>query len=99
MSDQPTPPRRLRPLLEGFDRVVTTTSSSSTSGYGAYLGFYELCSEAFPDISDQRSRRWCAGIDVVALRPDDELKRLAMRAVELGVADASPECTREARQS
>jgi pyruvate,water dikinase len=26
-----------------------------------------------------------AGIDVVALRPDDELKRLAARAVELGV--------------
>src|SRR5262249_21783082 len=54
-------------------------------GYGAYLALYELCREAFPDISDQTIAKMVAGIDVVALRPDDELKRLALRAVELGV--------------
>ena len=54
-------------------------------GYGAYLALYELCSEAFPDISEMTIAKMVAGIDVVALRPDDELKRLAIRAVELGV--------------
>ncbi len=27
-------------------------------GYGAYLVFYELCRQAFPDITTRRSRRW-----------------------------------------
>ena len=54
-------------------------------GYGAYLALYELCHEAFPDISEMTIAKMVAGIDVVALRPDDELKRLAVRAIELGV--------------
>ena len=54
-------------------------------GYGAYLALYELCRRAFPDIADQTIAKMVAGIDVVALRPDDELKRLAVRAIELGV--------------
>jgi pyruvate,water dikinase len=54
-------------------------------GYGAYLAFYEVCRDAFPDISEMTIAKMVAGIDVVALRPDDELKRLARRAVQLGV--------------
>jgi pyruvate, water dikinase len=56
-------------------------------GYGAYVVFFEFCSRAFPEISDQTVGRMVAGIDVIMYRPDDELKRLAQLAVDLGVDD------------
>ena len=74
-------------LLEGFDRVGHYHFELVNLGYGAYLGLYELCRQEFPDISDQAIAMMVSGIDVVALRPDDELRRLAERATELGVAD------------
>jgi pyruvate,water dikinase len=72
-------------LLESFDRICNYHFELMNLGYGAYLAFYELCTESFPDISEITIAKMVAGIDVVALRPDDELKRLAARAVELGV--------------
>lgn len=54
-------------------------------GYGAYLVFFQFCKKAFPEIPDQMVARMVAGIDVLMFRPDDELKKLARRAVELGV--------------
>jgi pyruvate,water dikinase len=72
-------------LLESFDRICNYHFELMNLGYGAYLGFYELCKDAFPDISEITIAKMVAGIDVIALRPDDELKRLAVRAVELGV--------------
>ena len=66
----------------------STTSSSSNLGYAAYLVFYELCKQSFPDIPDQAIAKMVSGIDVVLFRPDTELKRLAGRALELGIADA-----------
>jgi pyruvate,water dikinase len=72
-------------LLEGFDRVSHHHFELMNLGYGAYLALYELCRQTFRDISDQTIATMVAGIDVVALRPDDELKRLATRAVELGI--------------
>jgi pyruvate,water dikinase len=74
-------------LLEGFDRVAHYHFELVNLGYGAYLALYELCREAFPDISDPTIAKMVSGIDVIALRPDDELRRLAMRTVELGVAE------------
>ena len=74
-------------LLEGFDRIGHYHFELVNLGYGAYLGLYELCRQEFPDISDQAIARMVSGIDVVALRPDDELRRLAERAVELGLAE------------
>jgi pyruvate,water dikinase len=56
-------------------------------GYGAYVTFFQFCKQAFPAISDQEIARMVAGIEVLTFRPDDELKRLARRALELGVAD------------
>jgi pyruvate,water dikinase len=56
-------------------------------GYAAYLVFYELCKQSFPDIPDQTIAKMVSGIDVVLFRPDNELKRLAGRALELGIAD------------
>jgi pyruvate,water dikinase len=74
-------------LLESFDRISSYHFELMNLGYGAYLAFYEVCTEAFPDISEMTIAKMVSGIDVVALRPDDELKRLAMRAVKLGVGD------------
>ncbi|HEY0106042.1 MAG TPA: PEP-utilizing enzyme [Rhizomicrobium sp.] len=54
-------------------------------GYGAYLVFFQFCKKAFPEIADQTVARMVAGIDVLMFRPDDELKRLAKAAVDLGV--------------
>lgn len=54
-------------------------------GYGAYVVFFQFCKKAFPEIPDQMVARMVAGIDVLMFRPDDELKRLAKAAVDLGV--------------
>jgi pyruvate,water dikinase len=74
-------------LLESLDRASHYHFELVNLGYGAYLDFYEICRQAFPDISDQTISRMVAGIDVVALRPDDELRRLARLAVDGGVAE------------
>jgi pyruvate,water dikinase len=55
-------------------------------GYGAYLTFFEFCKKAFPEIEDRTIANMVAGVDSLMFRPDDELKRLASRAVELGLA-------------
>ncbi|WP_018992926.1 PEP-utilizing enzyme [Aromatoleum toluclasticum] len=57
-------------------------------GYGAYLVFFGFCKQAFPEIEDQTIARMVAGVEGIAFRPDDELRRLAKLAVELGLADA-----------
>jgi pyruvate, water dikinase len=56
-------------------------------GYGAYLTFREFCQTAFPGISDQTVARMVAGIDILLFRPDDELRKLARTAIELGLDD------------
>src|SRR5690242_12434066 len=75
-------------LLESVDRVWQYHFEFLNLGYAAYLVFYELCKQHFPDIPDQAIAKMVSGIDVVLFRPDTELKRLAGRAVELGVAEA-----------
>ncbi len=75
-------------LLESVDRIWQYHFEFLNLGYAAYLVFYELCKQNFPDIPDQTIAKMVSGIDVVLFRPDDELKALAQRALELGVADA-----------
>jgi pyruvate,water dikinase len=75
-------------LLEGLDRIFQYHFELLNLGYGAYLVFFELCRQAFPDITDQTIAKMVSGIDLLVLRPDEELKRLASLAVELGVAGA-----------
>jgi pyruvate,water dikinase len=74
-------------LLEELDRMLQYHFEFLNLGYAAYLVFYELCRNACPDIEDQTMAKMVAGIDVLVLRPDDELKRLARLAVELGLAE------------
>ncbi|MFO7277807.1 MAG: PEP-utilizing enzyme [Pseudomonadota bacterium] len=79
-------------LRESFHRCIDSLSvmwqhhfEFLMLGYGAYLVFFQFCKKAFPEISDQTVARMVAGIDVLMFRPDDEIKRLARLAVELGV--------------
>src|SRR5215469_5562340 len=57
-------------------------------GYVAYLDFFGFCKQVFPSIPDQAIAKMVAGIDVDLFRPDEELKKLAALAVELGLDDA-----------
>jgi pyruvate,water dikinase len=75
-------------LLESIDRIWQYHFEFLNLGYAAYLVFYELCKQSFPDIPDQAIAKMVSGIDVILFRPDEELKRLAARAIELGLADA-----------
>jgi pyruvate,water dikinase len=81
-------------LRENFHKVLALYSTMwhhhtemLMLGYGAYVVFFQFCTQAFPEISDQAVARMVAGIDVIMYRPDDELRRLARLAVDLRVDD------------
>src|SRR5580693_3602891 len=71
--------------LEGYFRMWHHHFEFLLLGYGAYLTFFDFCKKAFPEITDQTVARMVAGMEAEIFRPDDELRRLARRAVELGV--------------
>ncbi len=54
-------------------------------GYASYVTFVDFCTKAFPDIPLQKITQMVAGIDVILYKPDDELKKLAKLAIELGI--------------
>ena len=56
-------------------------------GYVAYLDFFGCCQQLFPSIPDQAIAKMVAGIQVDLFQPDEELKKLAQLAVDLGLAD------------
>lgn len=57
-------------------------------GYAAYLDFFGFVKEQFPSIPDQAIAKMVQGVDSELFRPDDEIKKLAIRAVEDGLVDA-----------
>ena len=71
--------------LEGYFRMWQHHFEFLLLGYGAYLTFFDFCKKAFPEISDQTVSRMVAGMQAEIFQPDDELRRLATRAIELGV--------------
>jgi pyruvate, water dikinase len=82
-------------LIENYDRAIQLCYKAwqyhfefLNLGYAAYLDFFGFCKEQFPNIPDQAIARMVQGIDVDLFRPDDELKKLARLAIELGVDDA-----------
>ena len=75
--------------LEGYFRMWHHHFEFLLLGYGAYMTFFAFCKKAFPEITDQTVARMVAGIDAEIFRPDEELRRLARRAVELGVERSS----------
>ena len=73
--------------IEGYTKMWMHHFEMLMLGYGAYVVFFQFCKQAFPEIADQTVSRMVSGIDVTMFRPDDELKRLARVAVELGIDD------------
>jgi pyruvate,water dikinase len=71
--------------IEDYFKMWQYHSEFLILGYGAYLTFFEFCKRAFPEIEDRTIANMVAGVDSLMFRPDDELKRLARRAVELDV--------------
>jgi pyruvate,water dikinase len=71
--------------LEGYFRMWHHHFEFLLLGYGAYMTFFEFCKKAFPEITDQTIARMVAGFDAEIFRPDDELRRLARCAMDLGV--------------
>ncbi len=63
-------------------------------GYAAYVFFLDFVQKLFPSIPQQRVTQMIAGIDVIIFRADDELKKLAKQAIELGL-DQAIDFTRE----
>lgn len=57
-------------------------------GYAAYLDFFGFCKEAFPSIPDLGIAKMVAGVEVDLFRPNEELKLLAKKAIDLGIARA-----------
>jgi pyruvate,water dikinase len=74
-----------RRTLEGYFRMWHHHFEFLLLGYGAYMVFFDFCKKAFPEITDQTIARMVAGFEAEIFRPDEEVKRLARRAVELGV--------------
>ncbi len=77
--------------LEGYYRMWHHHFEFLLLGYGAYLTFFDFCKKAFPEISEQTVARMVAGMEAEIFRPDDELRRLAKRAIELEVEDVFQE--------
>jgi len=73
--------------LEGYFRMWQYHFEFLLLGYGAYLTFFDFCKKAFPEIGDQTVARMVAGMQAEIFRPDDELRKLAKRAIELRVDD------------
>jgi pyruvate, water dikinase len=82
-------------LLAGFDKLIQLLYRNwqyhfefLNLGYVAYLDFFGFCKEVFPDIPDQAIAKMVQGVDMELFRPDDELKKLAKLALELGLAES-----------
>jgi len=81
-------------LLTAYNRIVNNVLLTYhyhfellVLGYGAYLNLFQFCQQAFPGIGEQTVANLAAGADILLFRPDDEVKKLAHRALELGIAD------------
>ena len=79
-------------LLENFDRAIQLNYRAwqyhfefLNLGYAAYLDFFTFMKEQFPTMPDQAIARMVQGVDSDLFRPDDELKKLALLAVSLGL--------------
>jgi pyruvate, water dikinase len=81
-------------LLDGFTRAVQNLFlvyqyhfEMLVLAYVAQMTFHDLARDAFPSITEQTLAQLMAGVELRQFRPDEELKRLARLAVDLGVAN------------
>ncbi|WP_040795178.1 PEP-utilizing enzyme [Nocardia higoensis] len=82
-------------LMENYDRLIALLYRNwqyhfefLNLGYLAYLDFFGFCKEVFPGIPDQAIAKMVQGVDMELFRPDDELKKLAIAAVEMNLQSA-----------
>ncbi|GAB2803003.1 PEP-utilizing enzyme [Streptomyces chlorus] len=82
-------------LMENYDRLIALLYRNwqyhfefLNLGYLAYLDFFGFCKEVFPGIPDQAIAKMVQGVDMELFRPDDELKKLAVKAVEMRLQSA-----------
>jgi pyruvate, water dikinase len=82
-------------LMENYDRLIALLYRNwqyhfefLNLGYLAYLDFFGFCKEVFPGIPDQAIAKMVQGVDMELFRPDDELKKLAVKAADLGIQSA-----------
>ena len=82
-------------LMENYDRLIQLLYRNwqyhfefLNLGYLAYLDFFGFCKEVFPDVPDLAIAKMVQGVDMELFRPDDELKKLAVKAVEDGLQGA-----------
>jgi len=57
-------------------------------GYAAYLDYFGFCKQLWPSIPDLAIAKMVAGVEVDLFRPNEELKVLAQKAVDGGLARA-----------
>src|SRR4029450_10564618 len=74
-------------LIDDFFLVWQYHFEFLNLGYGGCIVFVQFCKQAFPEIAEQSIARMVAGVDVLAFRPDDELRKLAQLAIDLQVDD------------
>jgi pyruvate,water dikinase len=82
-------------LMAAYDRAIHLYNELNQLhfellllAYGAYLTFFQFCQTAFPDMGLQVMAQMIAGYDTTMMRPDDELKKSAAKAIELGIDGA-----------
>jgi pyruvate,water dikinase len=75
-------------LIENMQEMAYYHFEMLGLGYAAYLTFRDFCQTAFPGIADQTISKMVAGIEILFFRPDDELRKLSVLALELDLADA-----------
>ena len=82
-------------LMENYDKAIQLLYKTwqyhfefLNLGYAAYLDFFGFMKGQFPTIPDQAIATMVQGVDSDLFRPDDELKKLARLAIELGVDTA-----------
>ncbi|HEY5295116.1 MAG TPA: PEP-utilizing enzyme [Gaiellaceae bacterium] len=94
-EDEAIHQQRLGPnyrLMAAYDRTLQLYNELNQLhfellllAYGAYLTFFQFCTQAFPDMGMQTMTQMIGGDDTTMFRPDDELKSLARSALERGV--------------
>ena len=75
-------------LLENMHEMACYHFELHMLSYGGLMTFQDFCKNAFPGIADQTVAKMVGGVDILFFRPDDELRKLARLALELGVDDA-----------
>lgn len=81
-------------LIDDYNRLIVMVDKAwnyhfelLNLAYAAHLTLVDHCQKLFPGMTNQVISQMVSGFDVALFRPDDELKKLAKLAINLGVSD------------